>query len=904
MNGRRALTHLALSLATLAALALAAPAATASGASLPARDLMSRLAAQRAIESVYWGYREWPAQNATAKPSLDQVVSPASLLQKVDTPLRLTSALDTYWHKSITGADLQAEMERQAQDSQRPEILRDLWTALGNDPALIAQTLARPVLAERLIRSFQANDPRFAGQSFDSWWASVGPEQTTAIDAVAYNYRLPSISDSQLGTWSPTHALPEGDLLVSGVWTGAEMIIWGGTEVGASTFNSGSRYDPATDTWHTTSGFNAPYPRKQQTAVWTGTEMIVWGGCGLGDEHNCQINSGGRYNPVTDTWIATSLTGAPAARLHHTAVWTGSQMIVWGGCSFSNDACSSTALGNSGGRYDPAADTWQPTSKTGAPEPRTGHTAVWSGTEMIVWGGAGAAVYSNGARYDPIANTWTPTAAVPTNLARHSHTAVWAGDQMIMWGGTNNSAFFNNGARYFPAQNRWQPVGRTGAPSARAYHSAVWTGTEMIVWGGCSGGGILCSTAKNTGGRYNPATNSWTATSTSGAPSARSQHVAVWTGSLMIVWGTGRTGGRYYPATDTWTPTNNNEAPSAREWHTATWTGAEMVVWGGDDRLTGTVNTGGRYDPATDAWQPTPIGGAPQARVLHTAIWTGTEMIIWGGQYGSTAFKSGGRYNPASNEWTPTATTGAPEARSGHSAVWTGSEMIVWGGSGMSAPWIKTGGRYNPSTNAWTATSTTGAPTARDLHTAVWTGSKMVVWGGATATFDTSTGGQYDPASNAWTPTSTAGAPEARNAAAGVWTGSKVLIWGGSTYNGTYKVHKSGALYDPATDVWTPTTLTDAPSAREFFAYAWTGDTLIVWGGCTDDPTCGDSTYTGGQYTPATDTWIATELIGTPNARGKTQGVWTGSELIVWGGETNDSGTFTFTGGRYTPATS
>jgi N-acetylneuraminic acid mutarotase len=328
-----------------------------------------------------------------------------------------------------------------------------------------------------------------------------------------------------------------------------------------------------------------------------------------------------------------------------------------------------------------------------------------------------------------------------------------------------------------------------------------------------------------------------------------------------------------------------------------------MVVWGGDDRLIGTVNTGGRYDPATDTWQATPAAGSPQPRILHTAIWTGTEMIVWGGQYGSQAFKSGGRYNPVTNSWTPTATSGAPEARSGHSAVWTGSEMIVWGGSGMSAPWIKTGGRYNPVTNSWTATSTTGAPTARDLHTAVWTGTRMVVWGGATATFDTNTGGQYDPAANTWTPTSTAGAPEARNAAAGVWTGSKVLIWGGSTYNGTYKVHKTGALYDPATDAWTPTTLTNAPSAREFFAYAWTGNTLIVWGGCTDDPTCGDSTYTGGQYTPSSDTWIATELIGTPNARGKTQGVWTGSELIVWGGETNDSSTFTNTGGRYAPAT-
>jgi N-acetylneuraminic acid mutarotase len=903
VNRRRALMSLALSLATVSALALAAPAgATITSPGTATLDLNARVAAQRGIESVYWKYREWPSQNPGAKPALDQVVPVSVIRDEAETALRLTNGLKTYWNHSVSGAELQAEIDRQARDTRQPEMLKDVWASLGNDPTLIAETLARSILVDRLARSFQANDPRFSGQSFESWWTTVGPSQSTQIVAPAFEYRLPPLAPTQLGTWSPTHALPEADLLISAVWTGAEMIIWGGTEVGGSKFNSGSRYDPATDTWHTTSGVNAPDPRKQHTAVWTGTEMIVWGGCGPLPEHQCEINTGGRYDPATDTWGATTIVGAPAARINHTAVWSGTEMIVWGGCRFVNDACTPTALGNSGGRYDPAADSWQPTSTTGAPEARQDHTAVWSGTEMIVWGGAGATVYANGARYNPVANTWTPTAAVPANLARYDHTAVWAGNQMTMWGGTNGSTYFNNGARYFPAQNRWRTVSRTNAPSARANHSAVWTGTEMIVWGGCSGG-LQCSTSTNTGGQYKPATNAWAATSATGAPSARSNHVAVWTGSLMIVWGNGRTGGRYDPATNTWTPTNANEAASAREWHIATWTGAEMVVWGGDDRFFGTVNTGGRFDLATDSWQPTPTAGAPSARKLHTAVWTGTEIIVWGGQNGSTGFRTGGRYNPATNSWTATATTGAPEARSSHSAVWTGSEMIVWGGSGNSSPWIRTGGRYNPTTNTWTPTSKVGAPGPRSLHTAVWTGSRMVVWGGATATFDTNTGGRYDPATNTWTPTSTAGAPEARNAAAGVWTGSKVLIWGGGTYNGTFKVHRTGALYDPVADTWIPTTLTNAPSAREFFAYAWTGNTLIVWGGCTTDPTCVDSTYTGGQYTPSTDTWIATELVGGPSARGKTGGVWTGTELIVWGGETNDSGTFTNTGGRYTPAT-
>ena len=76
-----------------------------------------------------------------------------------------------------------------------------------------------------------------------------------------------------------------------------------------------------------TSTTNAPTAREGHTAVWTGSEMIVWGGI----VHRWLVNTGGRYNPSTDSWTATSTTNAPSARYSHTAIWTGSEMIVWGG---------------------------------------------------------------------------------------------------------------------------------------------------------------------------------------------------------------------------------------------------------------------------------------------------------------------------------------------------------------------------------------------------------------------------------------------------------------------------------------------------------------------------------------------------------------------------------------------
>jgi hypothetical protein len=77
---------------------------------------------------------------------------------------------------------------------------------------------------------------------------------------------------------------------------------------------------------------HAPQGRNDHTAVWTGTEVIVWGGYG-----NAFLNSGGRYDPLTDTWTATRDIGAPEPRYSHTAVWTGTEMIVWGGYNYQGD---------------------------------------------------------------------------------------------------------------------------------------------------------------------------------------------------------------------------------------------------------------------------------------------------------------------------------------------------------------------------------------------------------------------------------------------------------------------------------------------------------------------------------------------------------------------------------------
>src|SRR5205823_14037915 len=106
----------------------------------------------------------------------------------------------------------------------------------------------------------------------------------------------------------------------------SEMLFCGGSIRDIFDTSTSDRYNPGSESW--TTATNAFAPRASHTAVWTGSEMIVWGGVGIVGQY---FNSGVRYSPGTDTWTATSYTNAPAARTDHTAVWTGSEMIVWRG---------------------------------------------------------------------------------------------------------------------------------------------------------------------------------------------------------------------------------------------------------------------------------------------------------------------------------------------------------------------------------------------------------------------------------------------------------------------------------------------------------------------------------------------------------------------------------------------
>ena len=948
----------------LAAACLAAASLSLTPVSRPARDLTfeERVRAQSAIERVYYSH-----QVGTTQP-FEQAIPRSLLEKKVHDSLKQSAALEKFWGTPINAEVLRHELERIARETRFPDRLQEVFAALGNDPFLIEECFVRPALAERLAKSFLAADGRFQSaarheaeevhrrladgeldpeaehpsrtvttvEQTDGSKAEETPKEVIGSLKLS---REEFLGRRQLAPESPGSVgeivedrdgfsfdlllseKPESFRLASYHFpktSWSEFLAANGRSLDESSIRpvslgqtiplvgSSPGVDfacPFPEAWNDSSLNRTPDPDADHTAVWTGTLMIIWGGSG-----SRPAGYGGwRYDPLIDSWSRVSSLNAPSARVRHTAVWTGSEMIVWGGAS----PASASTVTNTGGRYNPSSDTWTTTSILGAPSARRDHTAVWTGTEMIVWGGEGSAQFSvtnTGGRYDPSTDSWTPTRSDPTAPeARVGHTGVWTGSEMVVWAGNrpSNGIFYsslNSGGRYNPTTDTWVTTSTgSGFPSARAGHTAVWTGSRMIVWGGILYTvdvfhGSQVQTPLKSGWSYNPSANSWTATNETTAPSARGGHTAVWTGSRMIVWGGNPPagpipGGRYDPATDTWAPITQTGDPAGgnvRLKHTAIWTGDRMIVWGGRSP-NNFITMGGRYDPIADSWTPT--ADSPAAyRKGHTAVWTGNQMIVWGGTSPSGLVSTGDRYDPLLDSWLPTSIVGAPAARSGHTAVWTGSRMVIWGGQDSS------GGRYDPASDSWLPTTLTNAPSPRILYTAVWTGTRMLIWGGLLAGTATAldTGSSYDPIGDQWLPMASAGAPSARLRHRSIWSGSEMLVWGGDDGSGNQL--QTGARYDPAGDQWNAMSTSGAPDARSEFTAVWTGNRMIVWGGFTS----GNWVNSGGLYDPSADSWSPTSLTGAPAPRAGHAGVWSGTHMIVWGGSNNT--VLKNDGARYDPA--
>src|SRR5437660_775025 len=354
-----------------------------------------RVSYQRAIEDVYWRHRIWPKENSNPKPSLDAVMSQAQLEKKVADYLRKSQALEDYWQRPITAEQLQAEMDRMAQHTRQPEVLRDLFDALGNDPFVIAECLARPALAERLLTNWYAYDQRIHGdlrqraetelhahptveqmKQLSGNYSEIGFIKSQGAQEEEHHDRHGVALNSQ--EWDETLQRLAKTFNASGFGVQRSLAAFKGADTSAHSKNAStqacetipigkpSALQEDAEHHYVTAVIERTENRlKLATITWAKEPLESWLTRAENQLPSSTAVPNGSYTLpkmldgsgcLNDTWGATSM-NAPRGRFNPTSVWTGTEMIVWGGYENGSDT-----LFNTGGRYSPSTDTWTATS--------------------------------------------------------------------------------------------------------------------------------------------------------------------------------------------------------------------------------------------------------------------------------------------------------------------------------------------------------------------------------------------------------------------------------------------------------------------------------------------------------------------------------------------------------------
>jgi len=330
--------------------------------------------------------------------------------------------------------------------------------------------------------------------------------------------------------------------------------------------------------------------------------------------------------------------------------------------------------------------------------PRLAQASVWTGTELLIWGGMpdsqGLTEAGDGAAYDPATRAWTPMPASPLS-PRNTAFAVWTRTRALFWGGGNGSAVpLTDGASYDPASRTWAMLPAAPLrPDAEGRQAIVWTGTQMTV------------IQPEGGAAFNPAASSWT--TVPALPQAAGwQPFAIgaeWAGSAVITWVVSRrptvngvipSGFRFsayswWPGSPAWTSVPGLPNDAAFPSGTAASIGGRLLFLAGTGCGPGAscparTSVGGVwFDPSSGTWTSLPekfSGG------FGPAVWTGSAMVVFNTRAGATPGPpnrplgipagAAAAFDPSTGAWTDLARCPIPDLANA-SLAWTGRQLIV-----------------------------------------------------------------------------------------------------------------------------------------------------------------------------------------------------------------------------------
>ncbi|MBI3205391.1 MAG: hypothetical protein HYZ29_27880 [Myxococcales bacterium] len=329
------------------------------------------------------------------------------------------------------------------------------------------------------------------------------------------------------------------------------------------------------------------------------------------------------------------------------------------------------------------------------------------------------------------------------------------------------------------------------------------------------------------------------------------------------------------------------------------WTGSRVFIFGGLDGAGAALGDGALYDPlepSAGGWTLIPSGsGAPTPRQLATALDLGGSVLVFGG--GGVAptadFADGAIYDLAGKSWSKI--PDAPKARRAPVLAKKGSKVLVWGGwDGAGKPVADTH-VFDLVAKSWA--TVTAEPSPRTDFAWAASSDHLYIYGGRLAGTNKTDEAHRAPLdTGAWL--AIPKGPSSRYSSFGAWDGVRFWVWAGRDDNNP---KGDGSAYD---GTWSALVTTGAPTARAapHRQAGWSGRVadkiVLVAGGMT--PT-GVYLHDGGVYdaSGSVPKWTGVPSWPSTEDHAWGVGVWTGQELVLWGGRT--AGALTPKGERFKP---
>ena len=361
--------------------------------------------------------------------------------------------------------------------------------------------------------------------------------------------------------------------------------------------------------------------------------LALLASCGEGTPRSVPVAAPVDWSSFDQGW--TELPAPPSPAACAVSAWTGRELLYWGG----DESCHEGPVHAGGAAFDPATRAWRslPPSPIGG---RSSAAAVWTGEELIIWGGWNDGDRGDGAAYRPSTNEWRTLSDSPLG-SRVAATGVWTGREMIVWGDASRSGESVEGAAYDPSTDAWRSL--APAPYALNQGQAIWTGNEMVIYGSLLDGNNHSERPSASGLAYNPVADGWREIAS--YPLSPQASMVVWAGGEMVAWDYELRAGAYDPASDSWRALPDlplefyecyPDGALAGEGFVLAWHCGQAAI----------------LELATDTWRELPgppesvVGSAVDADgvVLFAGAWSGVGNTLWAyrpGPLGATAFVTG-----------------------------------------------------------------------------------------------------------------------------------------------------------------------------------------------------------------------------------------------------------------------